>query len=184
MVFPFLIAKFGAAKAGRDPLAEIRKPGELDADIAAAKQILDAHKEKVILPPVYIVEGRPGCWSTAGVKQGIPARLAIRDVSPIELQTIIGREIGGAKTLIVNGSLGKTPDYFEGTVKLFDWVSSFTDHGMITAIAGGDTNADAKTLRKRGMTINVSVQPSGGGAFLKLLETGTLPVEAFLSQTA
>jgi len=112
----------------------------------------------------------------------IPTGSAIRDLAPVVLDTTLRRVAAEARTFIFNGSVGWTPRFPEGTEAVFKFMTDLTGRGVKTAIAGGDTNSDAKAARKKGITVDVSVQPTGGGAFLKLLETGSLPIQAFLSQ--
>lgn len=193
MVYPFLIAMHGRGKVGEDPIADIREEGELDSDIAAAHEILRTYRGKVILPRSYIAQ-KDDRVETFSLEEenGIPPGFVIRDVDPQDLQEILERQNrihGRICTFVFNGSVGKTPEFPDGTNAVFDFMTQattrftgpFAYRNAKTAIAGGDTTSDVKRARKAGRRVEVSVEPTGGGAFLKLLETGTLPIEEHLT---
>ncbi|NQT30492.1 MAG: phosphoglycerate kinase [Candidatus Saganbacteria bacterium] len=89
LVYPFVVARYGGEKAGEDPIAARRQSGELEADIAAANQIMEDNPGKIVLPTDYVVEDAAGSVRTASLGDGIPTGFAVRDLEHEALADIL-----------------------------------------------------------------------------------------------
>lgn len=115
------------------------------------------------------------------VQRGIKVRGKARIVTPLEgsklfdigdhTQELYTREIGKAKTVIWNGPMGRVEDeqYRVGTEAIYEAITANVD--AYTLVGGGDTLASIGREEHLNRIDHVS---TGGGAMLKLLETGSL----------
>ncbi|MEI8232609.1 MAG: phosphoglycerate kinase [bacterium] len=88
-----------------------------------------------------------------------------------ETQQLYGREIAKAKTVVWNGPMGKVEDerYRAGTKAIYEAMTANVE--AYTLVGGGDTLASIGKAEHLDRIDHVS---TGGGAMLKLLETGSL----------
>ena len=90
----------------------------------------------------------------------------------VETQRLYGREISKAKTVVWNGPMGMVEDegYRAGTEAIYEAITANIE--AYTLVGGGDTLA---SIRKEEHLDRIDHVSTGGGAMLKLLETGDLP---------
>ena len=159
----------GASKVEEDLLDTARRFTEA----AAARGM------KLYLPVDFIVADRFA--ADAVVKtvpaQDIPEGWMALDIGPAS-SLLFGEVIDGAGTIIWNGPMGafEMDAFARGTMDLCRRVGASP---ALSIIGGGDSNA---ALKKSGEEKNVSYMSSGGGAFLELLESKTLPGVAVLDR--
>lgn len=89
----------------------------------------------------------------------------------IETQKLYGREIAKAKTVVWNGPMGMVEDerYRAGTRVIYEAMT--VNESAYTLVGGGDTLA---SIGKEEHLNRIDHVSTGGGAMLKLLETGSL----------
>jgi phosphoglycerate kinase len=139
-----------------------------DAMIDEAKKVLEADRDgKIALPVDHVIEGDDGARRAVEELSPQPAAL---DVGPATLERWRGW-IDEAKTVVWNGPLGKFEDerYREGTRALAEAVAGSAG---TTVVGGGETG---EAMERFGLADEVTHVSTGGGAFLKYLEKGTLP---------
>ncbi len=113
-------------------------------------------------------------------KGGVPTRVVpVDQIGPDEMALDIGPEstklfdaaIKRAATVLWNGPMGafETEEFATGTYSLID---SITGSNAFSLVGGGDTDL---ALHRRHAFEKMSYVSTAGGAFLKLLEGGTLP---------
>ncbi|MBP9670410.1 phosphoglycerate kinase [Candidatus Woesebacteria bacterium] len=86
-------------------------------------------------------------------------------------QKVYAGEIAKAKTVVWNGPMGKVEDvqYERGTIAIYEAITANTE--AYTLVGGGDTLA---SIGKEEHLNRIDHVSTGGGAMLKLLETGRL----------
>lgn len=152
-----------------------------EESIRTAKQILDEHGDKIILPVDIVVADKKAEDSNTkivGISE-IPDDMMGLDIGP-ESVKFFKNELKDAKTVIWNGPLGM----FE--IKKFakatkDIASFIAKSKAVTIICGGDTAAAITELGLEKKMIHVS---TGGGASLEFLEGKKLPAIEALEQNA
>ncbi|MFC1568152.1 phosphoglycerate kinase [Candidatus Margulisiibacteriota bacterium] len=174
MLYPFLLLKYGKY-AGKDPLAEIRETGELDADIAAARQVLDTYGDKLILPTTLFDPARTGAIDIKKEQETDFVMRGIEEAHLMEKLAALSERFNGIGTAVVNGTFSKTPEITEGTYAAYAFINSLTKRGALTVAGGGDTGKAIKQARKDGLEVEVGYTPTGGGAMLAVLSNRNLP---------
>ena len=140
--------------------------------LEAAREILAASGGKVQLPVDGVV--------AADVRDDAKIRTVSVDEIPdgwlkldigSETQKIFAQCLSKAKTVVWNGPLGysQVESFSGGTRAIGETVA---DLDALSVVGGGDTVAALKSF---GLSDRISHLSTGGGAFLKLLETGELP---------
>lgn len=89
----------------------------------------------------------------------------------VATQDLYTKTIANAKTIVWNGPMGKVEDarYFAGTQAIYEAI--IKNEKAYTVVGGGDT---LSAIGKEEHLNRVDHVSTGGGAMLKLLETGTL----------
>jgi phosphoglycerate kinase len=89
----------------------------------------------------------------------------------VETQRLYASEIAKAKTVVWNGPMGKVedPQYQAGTRAIYEAITANVE--SYTLVGGGDTLA---SIGKEEHLNRIDHVSTGGGAMLKLLETGSL----------
>lgn len=181
LLWPFLVVKYGKY-AGKDPIADIRKPNEpLSDDIKAARELLRRYESKLILPTILFDPSKP---DPIDITQRTETDFVMRGISEEPLLMLLWKldhEIGGIASAIVNGTFSYTPDVTEGTYGVLGFVDNLTKRGALTIAGGGDTEKAIKQKVGDGSEVNISFRPTGGGAMLDLLSNRTLPAIEVLS---
>ena len=175
LLYPFLAALYGE-HAGKDPLEAIRKPGELEADIASARALLQQYRDKLILPTVLYDPEKPVNFIDVTKKERTD--FVMRGISEEHLLQLFANlleRLGQVGSVIMNGTFSYTPTVTEGTYAALTFLDNMTVAHVITIAGGGDTEKAIKQKRKAGFKVRVTFTPTGGGAMLDLISNGTLP---------
>ncbi len=150
---------------------------EADA-IKTAKQLLDKHADKLILPVDCTVAAEFNAEAEAEVVpvDEVPAGRMILDIGPATIAHFANR-LAAAKTVVWNGPMGvfEFPRFAEGTFAVARALSGLKE--AVTIIGGGDSAAAAE---QSGLADKMSHISTGGGASLEFLEGKTLPGVAAL----
>ena len=111
--------------------------------------------------------------------QEIPKQWMGLDIGPATT-TLFNEVLQDAKTIIWNGPMGafEIDSFSRGTLAM---VHNVANTYALTIVGGGDTDV---AVHKAGEVDRISYISTGGGAFLKLLEGGTLPAIAALDREA
>ncbi len=138
--------------------------------------ILSDYPSKIVLPVdsnVLLADG-----SVEVVKGPVPIAGKILDIGP-ETCEIFDRLIKEAETIFWNGPMGMFEDtrFSSGTYSV---AQSLAQCEGFTVVGGGDSVA---ALDLAGLSGNIGFLSTGGGAALKLLETGDLPGLAALRKS-
>ncbi len=138
--------------------------------------ILSDYPSKIVLPVdsnVLLADG-----SVEVVKGPVPIAGKILDIGP-ETCEIFDRLIKEAETIFWNGPMGMFEDtrFSSGTYSV---AQSLAQCEGFTVVGGGDSVA---ALDLVGLSGNIGFLSTGGGAALKLLETGDLPGLAALRKS-
>jgi phosphoglycerate kinase len=145
MAFTFLHAMGKAV--GRSLLEEDRIP--------LAKQLLDAAKDKIVLPVDCLVSdnfdisaGTAESLQTVGVDD-IPQTASGLDIGPATIE-IFRSVLENARTVVWNGPMGvfEIPETAHGTFEIARLLSGLTEKGAVTVIGGGDSAAAAENGRR------------------------------------
>ncbi len=109
--------------------------------------------------------------------QEIPKGWMGLDIGPATT-TLFNEVIQDAKTIIWNGPMGafEIDSFSRGTLAM---VHNVANTYALTIVGGGDTDV---AVHRAGEGDRISYISTGGGAFLKLLEGGTLPAIAALDR--
>jgi phosphoglycerate kinase len=109
--------------------------------------------------------------------QEIPKDWMGLDIGPATT-TLFNEVLQNAKTIIWNGPMGafEIDSFSRGTLAM---VHNVANTYALTIVGGGDTDV---AVHKAGEMDRISYISTGGGAFLKLLEGGTLPAIAALER--
>ncbi len=109
--------------------------------------------------------------------QEIPKDWMGLDIGPATT-TLFNEVLQNAKTIIWNGPMGafEIDAFSRGTLAM---VHNVANTYALTIVGGGDTDV---AVHKAGEMDRISYISTGGGAFLKLLEGGTLPAIAALDR--
>lgn len=121
--------------------------------------------------PSSLVELRRGAASMGRAKILTPLEVGeLLDIG-IETQKMYASEIAKAKTVVWNGPMGKVEEvqYRAGTEAIFE--AMLANETAYTLVGGGDTLA---AIGKEEHLSRIDHVSTGGGAMLKLLESGSL----------
>ncbi len=143
--------------------------------VETAKEVMRLAKQgrvKFYLPVDFVVADEPSDRAKAYYKafQEIPENMMGLDIGPATVE-LFKEALSDAETIIWNGPMG----YFElkkfktGSVQIARYVASLN---ALSIVGGGDTDA---VVSMAGVKEKISHVSTGGGAFLELLEKGTLP---------
>ncbi|MFZ0565662.1 MAG: phosphoglycerate kinase [Chlamydiales bacterium] len=148
--------------------------------IPLAKEILQAHREKIILPIDVLAatecsEETP--YKEVKVDEGIPKGYQGLDIGPHTLE-MFSEKLKNSHTVLWNGPFGvyEFDSFAQGTLALADTISKLN---ATTIIGGGDLIAALQGTKAIEAMSHVS---TGGGATLEYLESGTLPAIEALSE--
>ncbi len=129
-------------------------------------------KVRFYLPVDFVVatEMRDNSPTAVRAYQEIPAGMMGLDIGPATLQ-LIREVLQDAQTIIWNGPLGvfELERFRAGSVEVARLIANL---GVLSVAGGGETEA---LLNIAGVRDRFSHVSTGGGAFLELLEKGTLP---------
>jgi len=102
--------------------------------------------------------------------QEIPEDMMGLDIGPASI-TLFKEALDDANTVIWNGTLGlfELEKFKTGSVEIAKHIANL---GALSIAGGGDT---AAAINMAGVSDKISHISTGGGAFLELLEKGTLP---------
>jgi phosphoglycerate kinase len=143
-----------------------------DDFVDEAKKILEAAGPKVFLPRDHVVAKAlddPGSAEAVDTRD-IPDGYMGVDIGP-ETACVFAEEIGAAAIIFWNGPMGvfEVERFADGTRAVGEAIA---DSGAETVAGGGDT---VYAINKLGIADKLDHISTGGGASLKLLESGTLP---------
>jgi phosphoglycerate kinase len=165
MAFTFLKAQgFGVGDSlvepdmldtAREIIAKCRErnlPLFLPVDAVVAKE-RDARAETRVVPAQEIPEGWMGL-----------------DIGPASI-VLFHEALSSARTIVWNGPMGmfELAPFSKGT---YSMVNILAESQALTILGGGDTDV---AVHDSGKSYQIDYISTGGGAFLKLLEQGTLP---------
>jgi len=102
--------------------------------------------------------------------QEIPEGWMGLDIGPASI-TLFEEVIGGSETIIWNGPMGvfEMDKFRKGTLSIARAIATAS---ALSIAGGGDTNM---AIHRAGVIDQITYISTGGGAFLELLEKGTLP---------
>ena len=183
----FLCAKYGIEVAGVEP-----------EDVDLARQLVEKdEKSGKILEPDALVESQlldrrdpAKCRvvKTADFKPGRKYAYFL-DVAPEAFDAKrIKSALAGAKTIFINAVMGFTPNFGEGSARMYSLIGE--NKSALKLYGGGDTLTEFKNLLP-GLYLQALDDPSyyfftGGGAVLTAIESGSpyglKPVEALLNK--
>ncbi|MCS7205134.1 MAG: phosphoglycerate kinase [Leptospiraceae bacterium] len=147
--------------------------------IQVAKEILEEHKDKVILPVDAVVTDfldmkklQIGSISEVEVQQIPEGKIGV-DIGSKTIE-YYKRELSQAKLVFWNGPMGtfEIEQTSKGTFELARALAEITKHGVITIVGGGDSTS---AIEKIGLGSEVSHVSTGGGASLEFIEGKVLP---------
>lgn len=142
-----------------------------DAQIDAAREMLERGGEKILLPSDHAVVKGAGPGRDRGVATGsIPDGMVALDIGP-ETVARYQAEIESASTIVWNGPMGKIEDkpFAEGTRAIAEFVA-YAD--ATTIVGGGETGEVVRRFKLQSRMTHLS---TGGGAFLDYIAHGSLP---------
>jgi phosphoglycerate kinase len=140
----------------------------------AGRVVQKAWKDGVKLYlPVDVVVARemaPQAESRVVPCQEIPAGWMGLDIGPASI-TLFEEVIRGSETVIWNGPMGvfELDKFKKGTLSIARAIATTP---ALSIAGGGDTDV---AIHEAGVTYQITYISTGGGAFLELLEKGTLP---------
>ncbi|MBF0270663.1 MAG: phosphoglycerate kinase [Magnetococcales bacterium] len=165
MAFTFLAAQ------GKPVGGSMVEPDMLDT----ARKAMDAAQKRgveVLLPLDVVTAQRidPAAETREVFIDEIPANWLGLDIGPCTVSHFT-TALKDMQTILWNGPMGvfEMAPFARGTLQLARAVAA--SRGL-TVIGGGDTDA---AVRQAGVADRISFISTGGGAFLELLEKGTLP---------
>ncbi|OHC02388.1 MAG: phosphoglycerate kinase, partial [Planctomycetes bacterium RIFCSPHIGHO2_12_39_6] len=146
-----------------------------DSMLDVVRNLMDISKRngtKLYLPVDFVVAEKFDSRAETKVVpfQEIPEKWIALDIGPATTK-LFTEALQDAKTILWNGPMGafEFDAFSRGTYAMVDVV---TGSHASTIVGGGDTDM---AFYKSGKTHDVSFISTGGGAFLKLLEGGSLP---------
>lgn len=164
---------------------DIRVAGVSEEDILLAKELVEqdrVHKKIVELPFVVeseiLKERQSGKLSTRNIRNFHAGDTFgyFLDVAPVSFDAPgVDAIIKSAKTILVNAVMGFTPNFFEGTERLYRTIRLNAEAQKL--FAGGDTLQELKNITP-GLYLSAMDSDrfyffTGGGAVLKTIEEGT-----------
>jgi len=136
---------------------------------------------KFYIPVDCVVADRfdPKAETKITTVQEVPEDWMITDIGPAT-SSLFAEALANAKTIIWNGPMGAFEiDAFSRGTSLM--VNTIANTYSLTIVGGGDTDV---AVHKAGESSRFTYISTGGGAFLKLLEGGTLPAIGALEEHA
>jgi phosphoglycerate kinase len=148
-----------------------------DDKLDLARNLLDQHKDKLMLPADHVVAAELREGANSEVVETIPDGKMGLDIGPRTAE-LFSREIESAKTIIWNGPMGvfEKPPFDKGTVALAKAVAA---SDAVSVVGGGDSE---KAIKSAGVADKISHVSTGGGASLEFLSGIELPGVAALSE--
>ena len=145
--------------------------------VAKAKEILDSHSSKILLPHDYVVATEISKDAQTRIvtrDEPLNKNEMILDIGPETIE-LIEKTIEKAATIIMNGPVGvfEYPPFKKGTLAIAIKVAELTQTKNITSIAGGGDIVAA--INQANLFNQFSYISTAGGAFLEWLEGKTLP---------
>ena len=136
-----------------------------DAEVAAAKPLLDRIDRQITLPVDYLCAKSDDLNSTKVFEGPIAAGYEGVDIGPKTL-THFANKIRQSATVIWNGPVGwfEKPAFANGTKGI---AQAMADSGAITVVGGGET---AEAVEQYGLDGKMTHVSTGGGAFLAYVE--------------
>ncbi len=147
--------------------------------VALAKELLEKHRDKLMLPTDCLVTDRLdfggrtlGRLETCAL-DAIPKAWEAVDIGPATAEAF-SKTVRGAKTVLWNGPMGvfEIDASAKGTFAVAQALADATASGAVTVVGGGDS---ASAIKKAGLSKKVSHVSTGGGASLEYLEGKPLP---------
>ena len=147
------------------------------ANLIKAKEILDSHSSKILLPHDYVVATEISKDAQTRIvtrDEPLNKNEMILDIGPETIE-LIEKTIEKAATIIMNGPVGvfEYPPFKKGTLAIAIKVAELTQTKNITSIAGGGDIVAA--INQANLFNQFSYISTAGGAFLEWLEGKTLP---------
>lgn len=141
-----------------------------DSYLDVAKELLQAGKDKIILPVDHIVTQKVVAGGPNEVQQTIRSDFIGVDIGP-ETVNLYVAEINKAQTILWNGPMGvfEIPEFARGTMAIAVAAAATK---AVTVAGGGDTLAAIHQSKLGNKFTHLS---TGGGATLEYIEMGTLP---------
>lgn len=143
----------------------------------AAREIMNKHREKLLLPLDYVVRSRDG--KVMVVDDEIPEGCEGMDIGPRTMRKFAG-ELRNKATIFWNGPLGKIEDpaFENGSAGIAREIALNWWRGATTVVGGGDT---ITVLSRAGvMESEFTHVSTGGGATLQYLAGKVLPALEFI----
>jgi len=150
-----------------------------DDRLALACRVIDQAGDKLVLPQDHVVARRPEASAeTKVVEKNIPDGWYGLDIGPKTIERYTAA-IRGAATAVWNGPLGKFEDepFRRGTASI---VRALAESDAMTIVGGG---ASGEAVEQFDLVERIDHVSTGGGAFLKYLEQGTLPALALIDES-
>ena len=153
---------------GKPNASLLEKKGFIEL-VPEVKKLLADYGDRVILP-VDLAIDKDGRREIIKLSS-LPTPYAIKDIGDETIETY-AQLVERAETIVMNGPMGVFEEeaFATGTAGLFEAISRSKGFSLI---GGGHTIAAAKTL---GYSDKVSFISTGGGALMRYLSKGTLPV--------
>jgi len=142
-----------------------------DPSLDRMKKIVESANEKLQLPLDHIVLSENNDVEEIEINdRSIPDGHMGMDIGPHTIESYT-KIINRAATIVWNGPLGKFEDerFLKGTKVI---AQSIAATQAVSVIGGGETS---EAIASFGLTKKMTFISTGGGAFLKYLEKGTLP---------
>ncbi|MBF0161948.1 MAG: phosphoglycerate kinase [Magnetococcales bacterium] len=143
--------------------------------LETARQAMEAARQRGVelLLPVDVVAAQrmeATAASRAFFIDELPAEWMGLDIGPTTVR-LFAEALVGMKTILWNGPMGvfEMEPFAQGTIQMARAVAA---SNALSVIGGGDTDA---AVRQAGVAERITYISTGGGAFLELLERGTLP---------
>lgn len=160
---------------------EVGKSLVEDESMNTAKNILQEHEDKIVLPVDIVVADRKAedaVTKVVGISE-MPADMMGLDIGP-ETVEFFRNELKKAKTVIWNGPLGmfEIDKFAKGSLEIAKFLAKSKAK---TIVGGGDT---AAAIEKFGLEKKMTHVSTGGGASLEFLEGKKLPGIAALEENA
>ena len=159
------------AQAGADVGTSLYEP-EMFGEVADLLKTLEDNSCKLHLPVDFKVakEFSAAAAEATVTANSIPADMMALDIGPDSAKNF-AEVIMGMETVVWNGPMGafENPAFAEGTLAL---TKAIADSSALSVVGGGDTVAAVEQMN---LAEHFDFLPTGGGAFLELMEGKELP---------
>ena len=156
-----------------------KEPAFTEEEVAIAKKLLDAHRDKIMLP-IDVVSGHEDGAEKKVIElgQGADITQPVWDIGPKSVAQIVA-VCKQAKTIVWNGPVGmyEVPAYADGTRALAQELATMQSNRIV---GGGDTITMLGSMNLISAFTHVSI---GGGAMIEFLEGKILPGLVVLSDS-